>query len=119
VPSAQRQSIDDTATTSDYTGTATNDLIDADGSRVIEVGRLTLRVRSTLQTAGSRPRPGADKAVTIEHADGGASIVIDQNGGITITCKKLDIDAGTGDITMKAANVKVQVSGTMDVSPHS
>jgi hypothetical protein len=111
VGAVNRESVADDATPPEHTGKATNDLIDADGNRVIEAGEFTIRVgRDSLGNAGDRPaRAGTPDSITIEHADGNARIVIEKNGGITI-------DAGTGNITMKAANVKVQVTGTMDVS---
>ena len=57
-------------------GKATNDLIDADGNRVIEVGSLTVRVGADrLQSAGIRPA-AADGPVHIEHTGSGSRIVI-------------------------------------------
>jgi len=99
-----------------HSGKVTHDLVAADGSRTIQVGTLTVRVGKAATTAvGERPAAGTAGAVTIEHADGNARIVIDDKGAITIEGASIAFKA-TGDITMQAANVKVGVSGTMDVS---
>jgi hypothetical protein len=111
VPAADRAGFaDDQAKPAAYNGKVTQDLIDADGNRVIEVGELTLRVtRNKLGKPGKRAERGkpAD-SVTIEHADGEASIVIDSNGGIVIKGKSIQLDAGSGNITLKAGKVDVQ-----------
>jgi hypothetical protein len=93
-----------------YTDKSTDDLVDADGNRVIEVGELTVRVgRAALDAAGTRPQRADDhQAVTIEHADGGSKIVMEASGQIRI-------EAAT-DLVIKAVNVKFQVTGTVDVS---
>ena len=54
----------------EHTGKATNDLIDADGNRVIEVGGLTVRVGRTPAAAGQRPAAATSRLSPIEHADG-------------------------------------------------
>ncbi|HEX7245271.1 MAG TPA: hypothetical protein VF245_06890 [Solirubrobacterales bacterium] len=99
-------------------GPAVNDLTDGDGNRVIEVGELTLRVGAdSLGDAGERPERASEQgSITIEHADGGASIVIGSDGGVRIhAAKGLRLEAEQ-DIELDAANVKVTVDGTMDVS---
>jgi hypothetical protein len=97
---------------------ASHDLIDSDGRRLIEVAGLTLRVIDTPTRCDTRPDPGDVGAVVIENTKNGttARLEIKDDGSITITGSSISIDAGDGDITMKAANVKVKVSGTMDVS---
>ena len=99
-------------------GDASHDLIDAHGRRVIEVGGLTLRVTDSPTACDQRPDPGSTGAVVIENTKDGksAQIVIKDDGSITISGASITIDAGKGDISMNAANVKVKVSGTMDVS---
>jgi phage gp45-like len=52
--------------------------------------------------------------VTIEHAKG-SSIVMKSDGSIAITGKNITIDAGNGNIEMKANNVNVSVQTAMDV----
>lgn len=113
-----RQSLPDDQAASAPTGAATNDLIDADGARVIEVGRLTVRVQPTkLAAAGTRPAAPSDanEHVTIEH-ESGSRIVINSSGDITITAKgdmNLNVDK---TLTIQADQVNVKVANTMDVS---
>lgn len=109
VPAAQRVSIGDQETPQDYTGKVSQDLIDADGNRVIEVGELTIRVgRNQLHDAGTRPERGAADTITIKHVAGETTIVIDQNGKVTVTAKQVEIDAGNGDIKLKANNIELK-----------
>ncbi|WP_213308000.1 hypothetical protein [Paraburkholderia sacchari] len=117
VDQGNRSQVADTATPTEYAGKVTNDLIDADGNRVIEVGELTVRVGSDhLGNAGKRPdRPQDQGSVTIEHTSGQSSIVMKQDGSVTITAKNITIDAGDGTITMKANSVDVQVKSNMNV----
>ncbi len=117
VPQAQRGSLQDTDTPQEHTGKVTQDLIDAEGNRVIEAGELTIRVgRADLKSAGQRPARGDTDSVTIEHTGGKAKVVIDQNGKVTITAKSIVLDAGSdGTISMTAKKVDVQVSDCMDV----
>jgi hypothetical protein len=119
VPKNEREQINDNNTPMTYSDVVTQDLIDADGHRIIEVGELVVRVGG-LKTAGTRPqRPSDSKnqnSVMIEHVEGKSQIIMRQDGTIVIKGSKIEIDAGTGDIEMKAANVNVKVSGSMDVS---
>ncbi|MFX1677562.1 hypothetical protein PWR63_35930 [Paraburkholderia sp. A2WS-5] len=119
VDPGSRSQVDDTKTPAEYAGKVTNDLIDADGNRIIEVGELTVRVGSDhLGNAGKRPDRPEQKnqgAVTIEHTSGQSSIVMAQDGSVTITAKNITIDAGDGTITMKANSVDVQVKSNMNV----
>ena len=80
---------------------ATNDLTDAKGNRFIEVGQLVIRVgQKALTKATERPAKGSpEHAIIIEHKDGEALITIGADGKVTI----------------KAKDVAVEVSGTMDV----
>jgi hypothetical protein len=96
---------------------ASHDLIDADGRRIVEVAGLTLRVIDQPTKCDQRPDPGDTGTVVIENSKDGSSaqIVIKSDGSITISGKKITLDAGSGDISMNAANVKVKVTGTMDV----
>lgn len=110
VPEQQRSTLAKEKVPEEHTGKVTQDLIDADGNRVIHVGELTICVaaKDKLKDAGQRP----DRAT---HLDGGASIVIKSDGSVVIKAKTISFEA-ENDINMKAANVKVSVSGTMDVS---
>ena len=86
VDPSSRQSVDDDDTPDEPSEKATNDLIDADGARTIEVGRFTVRVYpNNLAAPGTRPAPpDSSNDVVIEH-ENGSSIVIDSSGNITIT----------------------------------
>lgn len=88
---------------------ASNDLTDAEGNRFIEVGQLVIRVgEAALADATKRPESGSPgHAIIIEQKDGGALIIIDADGKVTIEAK---------EVSVKADNVKVEVSGTMDVT---
>lgn len=119
VPADRRSSVAEGATPAEPTGKVTHDLIDGAGNRVIEVGELTVRVgKGTLGAAGDRPkRPtGADAgAVTIEHTAKHSKIVMRQDGSILITGTSIELDAGSGSITLKADTVDVQVTSAMEV----
>lgn len=106
------------ADTADHlpSGKVVNDLTDAAGVRVIEVGKLTIRVGTPLGDVGDRPKHTAAQAVSIEHADGKASITIDQDGAITLTGKTITIDAPDGTVSINAKDVNVSVSHQMQVS---
>jgi hypothetical protein len=116
IPANQRRSVADNAAAPAPAGKASNDLIDADGVRVIEVGKLTFRVGTDkLADAGARPQAEA-APVHIEHASG-SRITIDQDGNIAIESKGTLKLAAEQDITIESkANVQVKVGGTMDVS---
>jgi hypothetical protein len=94
-------------------GQVVNDLTDAKGNRIIEVGKLTVRVGQPPKIE-ARPE-AADPPVSIEHVDSKASITIDQQGKITIKGKSIDMDAMGGTVTISAAVVDVKVSGQMKV----
>lgn len=109
VPADQRRSLADDAAPQAPTGKATNDLIDADGNRVMEVGSFTLRfVTDKLAKAGTRPSAAEPDAVTLEHAEGKSRIVMKKDGSIEIKGEKITLDAGGGDIVLKGAAVKVE-----------
>ena len=94
-----------------YEGAASHDLIDAEGNRVLEVGSLTVRVpqKDFGTPAGTRPELASEKgSITIEHAEGGAKIVMKQDGSILIQGKGITLDAGDKEIVLKASSVDVQ-----------
>ncbi len=103
-------------------GNASHDLIDADGTRLIETKRFIVRVNDQPTECTSRPVPGdnaPEGSVVIENISQGntARIVLKEDGSITISGTSITLDTGgQGDITLNAKNVKVSVSGTMDVS---
>jgi hypothetical protein len=103
-------------------GPATHDLIDGDGVRVIETKTFVIRVTDQPTDITGRPLPGSDApdgSVLIEtkpNSGSGAQIILKADGSITVKGTSISFDSGSGDITLKAANVKVNVSGTMDVS---
>lgn len=121
VPAANRASITGDGDATEPSGKASNDLIDADGNRVIEVGKLVVRVGRGLQgDAGARPDAAPSAApVTIEH-ESGAKISIDQQGNVTVYAKKrLDLVAEQ-DITLDSkSNVILKVGGVVDVKRRS
>jgi hypothetical protein len=111
-----RRSIGDEDIPREPSGAATQDLIDADGERTIEVGRLTVRVKpNNLPPAGVRPDlPDPAERVTIEH-ESGSRIVIKDDGDIIITSAK-DLTLSTkSTLTLEADDVKVKVKNAMDV----
>jgi hypothetical protein len=119
VDPAGRQAAEDGDTPVEPTGKATNDLIDADGARVIEVGKLTVRVQpSKLAAAGTRPAPPADAAeqVTIEH-ESGSRIVIKDSGDIVIHSEANVALSAKHELTLEADDIKVKVKNAMDVEP--
>ncbi len=113
-------SLGDDESPSSYGGNVVNDLIDASGNRAIEMSTFVLRVGTEmLKAAGTRPAAATDPVFSVEHTKSGKTARIAINADASIT---IHSDAGltfetTGDITMKANNVNVGVSGTMDVSP--
>jgi hypothetical protein len=101
-----------------WDGKVAQDLIDGDGNRMIELGSLVVRIGSNgkLKNAGGRPDlPDDAGSIAIEHMDGEAKIVMKQDGSILIQGKSIMIDS-SGDLTIKANSVKVNVKETMDVS---
>lgn len=117
VEPARRQAAEDGDTPAEPAGKATNDLIDADGARVIEVGKLTVRVQpSKLAAAGTRPAPPADAAeqVTIEH-ESGSRIVIKDSGDIVIHSEANVAVSAKHALTLEADDITVKVKNAMDV----
>jgi hypothetical protein len=117
VAPGKRQVAEDGDVPGEPTGKATNDLIDADGGRVIEVGKLTVRVQpSKLAAPGTRPAPPADAAeqVTIEH-ESGSRIVIKDNGDIVIHSEASVAVSARHALTLEADDVTVKVKNAMDV----
>jgi hypothetical protein len=116
VPTEDLEAAEEAAPPAD--GFASHDLIDADGRRIVEVSGLTLRVADVLRKTSERPDPGQAGVVILENTKAGktARIELRDDGTIAITGAGITLDAGTGDITLKANNVKVSVTGTMDVS---
>jgi len=115
VPPEERGQIADDAPIEPPAGKASNDLIDADGNRVIEVGRLRIRVgRDLLGDAGTRPE-AAPTTVSIEH-EKGSKITIDEDGNITVvSAKKLDLVAEERITIDSKADIVLTVGGVVDV----
>lgn len=103
-----------------FEGKVTQDLIDADGNRVIHVGELTVRV-GALKSAGDEQRAERaplEQGITIEHAVGDARITIDKQGKIVIQAKgDLELVSKQGNIKLSAAqgSVDVSVGNAMEV----
>ena len=106
-------------------GAVSNDLVDADGHRVIEVANLRVRIGPHgLADAGTRPEPAPDDALlSIEHSDGTTLVTIDSSGNVKIVAKGtlrlqgagIILDACESDLELTAKNVKVQVQNQMTV----
>ncbi|HET9141624.1 hypothetical protein [Actinophytocola sp.] len=102
-------------------GPATHDLIDADGTRVIETARFVLRVTDRLTRVPDRPAPDddlGDGTVLIETRSGDgtpARITLSADGAVTISARSITFDA-EDQIALNAKDVRVTVDGTMDVS---
>jgi hypothetical protein len=103
-------------------GAASHDLIDGDGTRVIETKRFVVRVTDQPTDCTARPEPGSDAPdgsvlIATKSGNSAAQIVLKSDGSITVRGTQITFDtAGQGDITLKANNVKINVTGTMDVS---
>ena len=112
-----RDAVDATATPLPYTGPVTQDLIDADGNRIIEVGQLTIRIgKETLKDAGKRPDAVADdEAITIEHAGKGTRIVITSEGALILESTESIEIATEKDLNISAQNVNITVAGKVDI----
>jgi hypothetical protein len=100
-------------------GFASHDLVDYQGTRIIETQRFVIRVHETPVGPSDRPKPGdaPENSILIESkGTGSAQILLEADGSITIKGTSITFDAGAGDIGIKAHDVKVSVTGTMDVS---
>ena len=125
VPAQQRSAAGHDETPVPHKGPVSNDLMDADGHRVIEVANLRVRIGPDgLTDAGTRPPPAPDDTLlSIEHSDGTTLVTIDSSGNVKVVAKGalrlqgdgITLDAGQGDIELTAKNVKVQVQNQMTV----
>ena len=119
VAEKERSTVAEDAKPASYAGTVTNDLIDADGNRVIEAGSIFVRI-GKLRNAGARPElPGDADSVSIEHADAGSKIVMKSDGTVVIhAAGDLEIKSENGDVKIDAKNVMISVSqgGSVDIS---
>lgn len=103
-------------------GPATHDLTDRSGTRVIETARFVVRVTDDLTKVPARPDvdagpPGSVLIETRPASGPPARMLLDADGGVTVTGASITFDAGQGDITFKAKDVNVKLAGgTMDVS---
>jgi hypothetical protein len=91
------------------TGPTTDDLITTDGQRLISVKGMKLTVGAGLQnTAGARPTPGGDEALTIEAA-AGASLTLHTAEGASVTLNGAQIELSDGTVTVTIGNGKVSI----------
>jgi hypothetical protein len=91
------------------TGATTDDLITGDGQRLISVKGMRLTVGAGLQnTAGARPTPGSDEALTIEAASG-AKISLKTAEGAEVTLNGAQIQLTDGTVTVTIGNGKVSI----------
>jgi hypothetical protein len=118
VQTAARQALEDGQKPDEPAEQATNDLTDADGARVIEVGRFCVRVLpSQLKPPGDRPALPEDAAeqVVIEH-ESGSRIVIKDSGEIVIHSEQNLTLSSKQTMTLQADQLDVKVTKNMDVS---
>jgi hypothetical protein len=125
VPAQQRSAAGQDETPTPHSGKVSNDLVDADGHRVIELANLRVRIGPDgLADAGTRPAPApGDTLLSIEHSDGTTLVTIDSSGNVKVVAKGtlrlqgagITLDAGQNDIELTAKNVKVQVQNQMTV----
>ena len=125
VPAQRRSAAGHDEIPAPHKGAVSNDLVDADGHRVIEVANLRVRIGPHgLADAGTRPEPAPDDALlSIEHSDGTTLVTIDSSGNVKIVAKGtlrlqgagIILDAGQSDLELTAKNVKVQVQNQMTV----
>jgi hypothetical protein len=125
VPAQQRSAAGHDEAPTPHSGAVSNDLVDADGHRVIEVANLRVRIgQDGLAGAGTRPAPAPDDTLlSIEHSDGTTLVTIDSSGNVQVVAKGtlrlqgdgITLDAGQSDIELTANNVKVQVQNQMTV----
>jgi hypothetical protein len=91
------------------TGPTTDDLITADGQRVISVKGLRITIGAGLQnSAGSRPAPGTDESLAIEAAQG-AKISLKTAEGAEVTLNGAQIQLTDGTVTVTIGNGKVSI----------
>jgi len=124
-PKNNRAAISDDAVPAQHSGAVANDLIDADGHRVVEVANLRVRIGSGgLKQAGTRPEPAPDDTLlSVEHSDGTTLLTIDSSGAVRVVAKgalslkgsSISLDAGNGSVSITAKTVDVHVSDQMTV----
>ena len=91
-------------------GKGANDLVAADGRRVIEaVGLRVIVGTNSLSAVGERPSEGAADVLAIEHSSG-TKVTIASNGEVTVETKGQPITLTDGSVTLKVGNGKVAIS---------
>lgn len=99
-------------------GPATHDLLDADGTRIIETARFVIRVTDDATDCTERPKPGDAPAgsvlITTKSQKGSARILLADDGTVEISGKKIEFKAEEG-IAMQAKKVDVKVADTMNI----
>ncbi|MFE5813190.1 hypothetical protein ACFQ6S_07285 [Streptomyces sp. NPDC056479] len=92
------------------TGSGVNDLIDAQGRRVVQARALHVLVGGPkLPPVGTRPEAPPDDTVTIEHHSG-TTIKISATGEVTITTDHKTLTLTNGQVSLKLDGTKVAVS---------
>ncbi|WP_134495159.1 hypothetical protein [Microvirga pakistanensis] len=90
-----------------HDGKVVNDLIDAEGQRIVETASFVVRVgKGSLPRAGAtdqRPKMGdaAGEGITLEHKSSKARITIDKDGNITLSGKTISLVADDVDVKVK------------------
>ncbi|HYF90101.1 hypothetical protein [Azospirillum sp.] len=93
---------------------STHDLIDTGGSRVVQVGQLTVRIGEIVRSknAAKRPSPEAEGLlIEVEGTQGKASLVIKPNGEVAITGKgSISLESDTS-IDLSAPSITLAATG--------
>jgi hypothetical protein len=93
------------------TGNGVDDLIDANGHRIIRVKGLTITIGSGLLGAvGSRPTPGTDESLTIQSDDKETAVTF-KAGQVQVTDGTATFTIGGGQVVMSDGSIKLTVGG--------
>ncbi|MFE7509895.1 hypothetical protein ACFU8I_01460 [Streptomyces sp. NPDC057540] len=97
-------------TTPRPTGRTANDLITADGRRVVEATGLKVGIgKEVCSRVGKRPTEGDAEVLLITHASG-TSVQIDSDGRVTVDAGGQDVVLRSGGVTLTVGQGKVAIS---------
>jgi hypothetical protein len=93
------------------TGPGVDDLIDANGQRIIRVKGLTITIGSGLLGAvGTRPTPGTTESLTIQSDDKKTKVTL-KAGQVVVTDGQATLTVGGGQVVLSDGKVKLTVGG--------